>query len=240
MSTRLSTFLCFLVIVAACHSETPATPSDGGIYARVATAHGPVHVWAPSQGPQAATVIYVHGFYTTVDRAWTEHRLPAQFGASGLAATFIACEAPSGPEDAVSWTSLSTLLSTVERSLGRKLSRDRVIVVGHSGAHITVRPWLAEPALHTLVLLDAAYGEVSDFRAWVTAVPSRRLIFVGDDTRAQTDKLHALLSDVVVFDRVPAPYEVAAQSSRIVYVKSNLGHAALVTSGLALPTVLRL
>ena len=38
----------------------------------LATAHGPVHVWVPAgyHPDGAAIVLYVHGYYTGVDKAW--------------------------------------------------------------------------------------------------------------------------------------------------------------------------
>jgi hypothetical protein len=250
-SCSAASLVALLALAAACDPDRPRSAEaadlaashdvvEGGAHWRVTTAHGPVHVWTPpTDVTHAATVIYVHGFLVDVDEAWTEHRLPSQFAASGLPAIFIACEAPSGRGEAVSWTSLAELLATVERDTGLPLP-PRVIAVGHSGAHITLRHWLDEPQLDTLVLLDAAYGGIKDFRTWVLGDERRRLIFVGDSTRNGTDRLEASLSDVVVLDRVPAlDAERLPASARIIYIKSDLGHFTLITGGVALPAILR-
>src|SRR5688572_27928889 len=49
----------------------------GGEHWRFETWNGPVHVWRPSgyDPATAGTVLYVHGYYTDVDKAWREHRL---------------------------------------------------------------------------------------------------------------------------------------------------------------------
>jgi len=41
-------------------------------------------------------VIYVHGYYTDADGAWSEHDLARQFKASHQNAMFIVPDAPSG------------------------------------------------------------------------------------------------------------------------------------------------
>jgi len=216
-----------------------------GNHWRLDTAHGPVHVWTPKgyTAATAAIVVYVHGFYTDVDRAWTEHRLAAQFALSGINAMFIACEAPAGPRDPVYWRSLSSLLQTVRAGIGQRLPSGRLVVVGHSGAHRTITQWLDNRGIDTVVLMDAAYGELDLYRDWIRGSRERRLIDVGDDTMRWTDALHRSLPSTVVVDRFPPAragfLPLEAQDARIVYIRSQLGHMPLVTGGVALPMVLR-
>jgi hypothetical protein len=217
---------------------------EGGRHTRLATAHGPVHVWVPKgyKPRRAETIVYVHGLYAHVDGAWREYRLETQFAASAINAMFIAPEAPASGTEPVSWESLSDLLSAVERGLGEPLPRGRVVVVGHSGAWRTLLGWLDEPQIDTVVLVDAAYGEIDQYKDWVLASEDHRLIDVGDDTRSWTDKLHAELPESFVIDGFPSVEDgipAAARKARIVYIKSDLGHFPLVTSGTALPMILR-
>jgi len=91
------------------------------------------------------------------------------------------------------------------------------------------------------VLVDAAYGEIDQYKKWIDASDQHRLIDIGDDTREWTDQLHAQIPDTYVLDEFPSvedglPREAAR--ARVVYIKSNLGHFPLVTGGVALPMIL--
>jgi hypothetical protein len=228
--------------------ETAPVTLDGlvedGRHWRLATAHGPVHVWIPRgyRARRAETVVYVHGFYTHVDEAWQQQFLAAQFAASAINAMFVACEAPASGSEPVAWESLPALLAAVEHGTGEPRPRRRVVAVGHSGAWRTMQRWLADPSLDTVVLLDAVYGDIELYRDWVLASPKHRLIDIGDDTRKWTEQLHALLPDSVILDGFPPtdqeiPREVAR--ARILYIRSSFGHFPLVTGGIAIPIILR-
>lgn len=224
---------------------TAASLVEDGKYWRLTTSRGPVHVWTPRRyrPRRATTIVYVHGYYVNVDQAWAKYHLPIQFAASGIDAMFIAPEAPAGGHQAVSWTSLGELLAEVEKRIDAPMPGRRTVAIGHSGAYRTLLHWLDEPELDTVVLLDAAYGEIEQYRKWITADEGHRLINVGDlSTREWTDKLHASLPDTVVLDRFPTledglPRE--ATRARILYIKSTLGHFPLVTGGIALPMILQ-
>lgn len=223
---------------------TASTLVAEGRHWRLTTPHGPVHVWVPHgyRARRADMIVYVHGYYTHVDQAWSDHGLPYQFAASAIDAMFVACEAPAGGTEPVAWPSLAALLDTVERAVDVKPPRRRIVAVGHSGAYRTLLSWLKEPALDTVVLLDAAYGEIERYRAWVTASPRHRLIDVGDDTRKWTEQLHASLPSTVILDGFPPVEDEiprAAARAKILYIRSDLGHFPLVTGGIALPMVLR-
>jgi hypothetical protein len=214
---------------------------EAGRQWRLDTPQGPVHVWAPAGYDRATaqTIVYVHGYFTDVDGAWQKDELPAQFARSGLNALFIACEAPSSYDQPVRWTSLAQLLEAVRTGIDDPLPRGPVIAVGHSAAFRTLTAWLPEHELDTLVLFDAAY-ETDQFVAWVNASKAHRLIDVGDDTRAWTERLHSALPDTIVVDHVPAPgSDELPVGARVLYIKSDVGHMPLVEDGVALPVVLR-
>src|SRR5258706_10676684 len=214
-----------------------------GKHWRLETPHGPVHVWIPGgyNRRRAETIVYVHGYYVHVDDAWENYRLATQFASSAINAVFIAPEGPAGPNEKGSWESLGPLLDAVEQGLDQKLPRRRVVTIGHSAAYRTLLGWLDEPLLDTVVLVDAAYGEIDQYKAWINADDKHRLIDVGDDTRAWTDQLHKDLPETVVLESFPTledgvPREAAR--ARILYIKSNLGHFPLITGGVALPMIL--
>ena len=214
---------------------------EAGRQWRLDTPQGAVHVWMPGgyDARTAQTIVYVHGYFTDVDGAWAQHKLPEQFARSGLNALFIACEAPSSFDQPVRWTSLAQLLDAVAKGIGEPLPRGPVTAVGHSAAFRTLTAWLPEAELDTLVLFDAAY-ETDQFVAWVNASKAHRLIDVGDDTRAWTERLHSALPDTIVVDHVPAPgSDELPVGARVLYIKSNIGHMPLVEDGVALPVVLR-
>jgi hypothetical protein len=229
------------LVVLACCALVSRTASASARHLRFSTANGPVHVYIPDgyDRAHAGTIIYVHGFFANVDQAWERYHLADQFEASGLDALFIACEAPTSGDDPVAWPSLADLLSTVREHLGEPLPPGPIVAVGHSGAHITVRHWLDEPQLDTVVLLDALYGEVEEFTAWLEASNSHRLIDVGGgETRAWTEQLHAQFPESVVLDGMPAHVE-RLRSARIVYIRADVDHMDVIERGVVLPRVLR-
>ncbi len=205
------------------------------------TPRGPVHVWVPHtyRADTAVTVLYVHGYFTDVDGAWFGHRLPEQFALAGINAMFIACEAPAWKDEPVRWPSLPALLDTVRKTV-RDMPRGRVVAVGHSGAFRTLDLWLAAPRLDTVVLLDAAYGDVWQYRRWLLANPRHRLITVGDDTLAKSELLHRALPSSRILDGFPlGEWPEDWRRARILFIRSKLGHMPLVTDGFAIPMVLR-
>jgi len=216
----------------------------GGRHWRFVTPHGPVHVWIPKgyRARRAETIVYIHGYYVHVDDAWRSYKLETQFAGSAINAMFIAPEGPASIQEPVSWESLQPLLDAVEKGIGQPWPKRRIVVIGHSAAFRTLLGWLDEPAIDTVVLVDAAYGEIEQYKQWVLASDRHRLIDVGDDTRAWTDKLHAQLPETYVLDSFPSLEDGiprAAASARILYIKSDLGHFPLVTGGEALPMILR-
>ncbi|MEO8700117.1 MAG: hypothetical protein ABI867_08740 [Kofleriaceae bacterium] len=221
----------------------PLLVADGKHW-RLVTSHGPVHVWIPrGYNPRRAqTIVYVHGYYIHVDDAWQQHRLPEQFAASTINAMFIACEAPAGVSEGVYWESINALLAEVGRGIGQKQAKRRIVAIGHSGAFRTLLGWLDEPELRTVVLLDAAYGEIESYRAWITASERHRLIDIAEDTQPWTEALHKTLPESVVLEDFPSVEEgipKSAARARILYIKSKLGHFGLVTGGTAMPMILR-
>src|SRR5262249_24933168 len=99
--------------------------------------------------------------------------------------------------------------------------------------------WLQNPALHTLVLLDAAYGEADQFMAWTRDDPHHRLINVASDTIHESNWLHAFLPGTVRVDGLPDDWTDGTRSARVLYVRTGVGHMPMIPDGVALPLALR-
>jgi hypothetical protein len=227
-------------------APTPYDLATAGQAWRLATRRsGPVRVWVPNgyDAATAAVVIYVHGHSVDVDGAWTEHRLPEQFAASHLNAMFIVCGAPEHSREPVTWPSLARLLAVVTRGVPVDFPAGRTVAVGHSGAHRTLTAWLDEARLETIALVDAAYGGLSQFRAWLRRSRHHRLITVGSETRWRMDQLHRSLPGSRVVVGFPPPeagsLPRSVRHARILYIRESREHMELVTDGVALPMLLR-
>ncbi len=223
----------------------PPTPHEvaledavtAGRHWRVETDRGPIHVWIPAgyDAATAATVVFVHGYFVSVDEAWVDYRLPQQFALSGINAMFIAPQAPMGKRDSIVWPSLNALVKTVKDSVDVPMPAKRLVAVGHSGAYRTLATWLPNESLDTLVLLDAMYGEYR-FMPWARDSKTRRLINIAYETNRYSDVMHRSLPATVKVDGLP---ETGLPDARIVYAKTDVGHWQLVTDGIALPLALR-
>jgi hypothetical protein len=215
--------------------------ADSGQHWRVATDRGPIHVWTPEGYDRATamTVVFVHGYNTDVDTAWTEYRLQEQFEHSGLNAMFIACTAPSSKNQGVQWASLNSLLAAVKLGIDQPLPDGKLVAAGHSAAYRTLVNWLPNPALSTLVLLDAAYGEEDQFMAWARDDVRHRLINVASDTVQESNWIAAFLPSTRRVYGLPADWTDANRAARLLYVRTNVGHMPMITDGIALPMALR-
>jgi hypothetical protein len=99
------------------------------------------------------------------------------------------------------WPSLGELLELVAHDVPATRPAGRTIAIGHSAAHRTLEAWLDEAGLDTVALVDAAYGELSRYRAWLRHSKLRRLIDIGAETRWQTDRFHRSLPKTRVIVR---------------------------------------
>lgn len=213
------------------------------------TAAGPIHVWVPAgyHPDGAALVLYVHGYYTDVDKAWVDHRLREQFALSSVNAVFVAAAAPAGARPPVAWPALDELVNQVFAAVDVARPSGELIAIGHSGAYRTLLAWTEHPGLDWIIHLDATYGEVDAWLAWLDASDRHHLIFIGDDTVRWTEELADAVDArwpgaLVTIDRFgdESPVAAAATTARAVYLRSHWGHMPLATDGRAIPTTLRL
>jgi hypothetical protein len=219
---------------------------DDGRHQRIGTTQGPVHVWRPRsyRASDAATIVYVHGFYTDVDRAVVEHALTRQFRDSGRNALFIVPEARSWKSDPLYWPDLEALLATVEQRLSLQRPAGPVVLVGHSGAYKTLAGWLEHPGVTQVLLVDGLYGNDDDFRGWVTTTGPRprQLVLVGFDTQTRAEWFARRHGRTVRLDALPWLYDELPSSIRrapvLALQSERLDHMQLVTDGRLLPWLL--
>jgi hypothetical protein len=220
----------------------------GGRHIRVETSRGAVHVWRPPgyDADRAGILVYVHGYYTDVDRAFEEHHLAEQFAKSRQNALFIACEAPDGKKQDVFWKDLGELLDTVRTKTGLRTPDGPLVILGHSGAYRTLAEWLAYRRIDEMILLDALYANEEDFRAWIESMPrhgSRKLVIVSIETTKRSDAFVDKQRFAAKAEKVPDRlFELTRgkRNAQVVYLKSQYDHMALVTGDKAIPLLLRL
>jgi len=215
------------------------TKEAGGEHIRLETDHGAVHVWIPPGyvSETAGIALYVHGYYTDVDKAWKQHRLAEQFRATGRNALFIAPEAPDGLAQPVFWPELGDLLLEVRTQTGLRRPWGPVVAMVHSGGYRTASAWCAQDLVDELVLLDALYGDEEVFGAWV-GDRRHRLIVVGAETVRWTEPFARELA-MRAFDQIPDRAERVAPW-RLLYLRGQYGHYDLVTSGKVIPVLFQM
>ncbi|HEY0191556.1 MAG TPA: hypothetical protein VGC42_10585 [Kofleriaceae bacterium] len=218
----------------------------GGRHFRIMTAHGAVHVWAPPgyDRATAGTVIYVHGYYTNVDVAWHEHDLAKQFKASHQNALFIVPEAPVGNDDDVKWPALKDLRRAVARA-NIHLPDGPVVVMGHSGAFRTVMQWVDHKLVDQIILLDALYAGESAFDEFIASgkrADDHKLIVVAASTAEESASFARRYKFAVAREKMPSSsgaFSKRERGAKLLYIRSQFEHMAIVTSGKVIPTLLR-
>jgi hypothetical protein len=142
---------------------------------RIDTPRGPVYV---RPGDSGSAVVYVHGFYETAQGA--ANKLQPLFTTG---ATVIIPEAPQHGSDPVRFPNLGELLLAAGVP-----NADPVVVIGHSGAHKTIRNWLGNPQLKHIIALDMAYGSIEPFIEWGRQA-GHSMAVVGFSTREKSERL---------------------------------------------------
>jgi hypothetical protein len=217
----------------------------GGDHLRIGTEHGVVHVWRPRgyRHKTAGTVVYLHGYYTDVDQAWVDHRLAEQFRRSGRNALFVAVEAPSWNGEEPFWPSLDALFATLERLTRLQQPHGPLVVAGHSGGFRGIVPWLADPRIAEVVLLDGLYQGERTWAEWLDAAPrgKRRLVLVGLETSARSEAWLPSRPGSLFLPRVPdrrRGLKKAERKAPVLYMRSQHDHMALIEKGEVLPLLL--
>jgi hypothetical protein len=218
----------------------------GGKHFRIKTARGAVHVWVPPgyDRETAGTVVYVHGYYTDADGAWREHELARQFKASHQNAMFIVPDAPAGNDDEVKWPALKDLRKAVTRA-NIRLPDGPVVVMGHSGAFRTVMQWVDHKLVDQIILLDALYAGESAFDEFIASgkrADDHKLIVVAASTAEESASFAKRYRFAVARERMPGAaggFSRRERRAKLLYIRSQFEHMAIVTSGRVIPTLLR-
>lgn len=207
-----------------CLTSPDARPLAGGLHQRFVTGNGPVHAWCPEGVTPSLVVVYVHGYFDTVDDAFRDHGLIAQFKASGVPALFVLIDGPTGPKEPVRWTTWAPLKAELERTLQVQLPA-RVMAMGHSGGNRTLREWTKERVVTDLVLLDAFYGDPKHWTSFLATVPEGRVQLVGALTLPKADAWRKSLP--------------ASAARRVEQLVAGTDHMGVVTDGVWIPRLVK-
>ena len=211
----------------------------------IATRQGKIVVWTPGTG-RAGLVIYIHGHGQTATSAWMNHRLASQFARSRLDSTFVAVDGQFHTGDTVKWTSLDAVLAIVETVAGEGVYRKPVTVIAHSAGYETVARWLEDRRIGHIILLDALYGRVYEYLAWlhyslgghaITTVYTKQ-------TAANVGRLLVATphQEAALRDGVPssvAGFTRQERGAKLLAIRSQYTHNEIVASGAVIPIVLR-
>ncbi len=219
----------------------------GGKHWRINTSAGSVHVWVPADYNRetAGTVIYVHGYWTNADGAWRDHELARQFKASHQNAMFIVPDAPASNDDAVNWPALKDLRRAVTRA-NLHLPDGPVIVMGHSGAFRTIMQWVDHRLVEQIILLDAMYAGEAAFDEYIgngKRADEHKLIVVGASTAQESAAFVKKYKFAVAREKMPdsaAGFSKKEKGAKLLYIRSQYEHMAIVTSGKVIPALLHL
>lgn len=228
--------------------DTGATPETTGEHLRIETEHGPLHFWIPDNyHPRSAgMVIYIHGYYTSVDQTWDDDHLEEQFQESGRNALFIAVEAPRSNFEDVAWKSLDELLRTVADRTPFPLPRGPLVVVGHSGGFRTILLWLRDPRMQYVILLDGLYAGQAEYHYWLRPhprVPSHRMVLVASDTWRQSNQLARRTYGTARRRYIPvnaSSFTSRETRARLLYLISQYNHMDMISSGKVIPVLLQI
>ena len=219
---------------------------EGGRHWRIKTAAGAVHVWAPPgyNRETAGTVVYVHGYWTDVDNAWREYQLAKQFRMSRQNALFIVPEAPASNEDNVKWSALTDLRKAVARA-NIKMPDGPIVVIGHSGAFRTVMQWVDHKLVDQIILLDAMYAGEKAFDEFIKSgkrADEHKMIVVGASVARASVGFSQQYKFAVAREKFPETlggFTKAERRAKLLYVRSQYDHMAIVTSRKVIPLLLR-
>lgn len=219
----------------------------GGRHWRIKTAQGAVHVWVPPgyDRATAGTVVYVHGYWTDADRAWKEHQLAKQFKLSRQNAIFIVPDAPANRDQSVHWPALSDLRRAVTRA-NIKLPDGPVVVMGHSGAFRTVMQWVDHRMVDQIILLDAMYAGEHAFDEFIKSgkrADEHKLIVIGNDVAQNSAAFAKRYKFAVAREKLPESlngFTKAERRAKLLYVRSQYDHYAMITNRKVIPLLLRL
>jgi hypothetical protein len=220
----------------------------GGTHWRIKSKVGVVHVWRPRgfRRKGGGIVVYVHGYQSSADKTWGNKAIAEQFRKSRQNALFIVVDGPTNPRDKVKFKALTQLFPIVQRYTRLRLPRGHIVAIGHSAAYRTIVNWLDYRYLDHVILVDALYAKGPQFYAWMETHKYKdwhKLIVISYDTLSQTKRFLSKFKYVVKRKRFPGRYSEFTKSQkrgRILFIRSQYGHAQLVNNKRVIPLLLRL
>ena len=241
----------------------PAPPADpnepgtivqdtvaGGMHWRLMTDRGPVHIWRPAgfDWRTAGTLVYLHGFYTSADMCWEQHRLAEQFRQSRRNAVFVVPETTIVGNERLKWGELEPLLFAVQSQAHVSVPPGPVVVMGHSGAFRNILSWLNSTRMEEIILIDGFYNSEPDFAGWLNnekdkKPADRRMVLVGFETAERSEAFLPSFGEALFREGIPddpGQFKRHEKRARLLYVHSQYDHMSLITEGKAIPVLLRL
>lgn len=188
-------------------------------------------------------VLYLHGWYNSVDSACAQFRLIQQFAGAKKNAIFVFPEGPKHAPDSFGGKleeadGLKELVADVFRHLKeRKLITHarigRIVLAGHSGAYRAIAFMLLRggmtPYISDVILFDALYGQTEKYAYWLDHYKGRFVAVYTDSggTKGETENLMADL------DAWKIPYRrtedtaltpAVLRGNRLLFIHTALGH----------------
>ena len=178
------------------------------------------------------------------DLAWREYQLAKQFRMSRQNALFIVPEAPASNEDNVKWPALTDLRKAMARA-NIKMPDGPIVVMGHSGAFRTVMQWVDHKLVDQIILLDAMYGGEKAFDEFIKSgkrADEHKMIVVGASVARASVGFAQQYKFAVAREKFPdtlGGFSKAERRAKLLYVRSQYDHMAIVTSRKVIPLLLR-
>ena len=91
-----------------------------------------------------------------------------------------------------------------------------------------------------VILLDGMYGFEQEYHRWFAADKKNKITFVARGTKKLTLRFIRRYSNVIRKNRIPRTFSQKEKLARIVYLDSQFGHSALVSSKKVIPLILQL
>jgi len=119
-------------------------------------------------------------------------------------------------------------------------------VMGHSGAFRTIMQWVDHKLIAQIVLLDAMYAGQSAFDDFIhdgKRADHHKLVVVGAGTAESSTSFIKKYKFAVAREKMPASYgdfTKREKRAKLLYIRSQFEHNAIVTSGKVIPVLLRL
>jgi hypothetical protein len=217
----------------------------GGRHWRIRSRGRTLHVWRPRgyRHSRAGVVLYVHGHHTSADRSWSSFKLAEQFKQSKRNALFIVVDGPRKRRHRVKFYTPREVLRLVKRHARIRIPRGRVVAFAHSSGSRTVHRWLRTRTLDRIVLLDGLFAREGDYARWLKRSKRRRVVLVGKQTHGRCLRLAKSFRRSVRLRRIPdeTPRRTRRlRRARVITIRSQFGHSALVFNRRVIPVVLGL